>query len=185
MAVRKSSGKDDKEKQMKTILLSTAAALLMVSGASAQDGRTHIGGGLTHFDADGANFNALYVRGGFDITAFFGLEAEGQIGIQDDTVNLGGGLTADVGLNYGIAGFAKAQYPVSEQFSVFARAGYAWAEFDASAAGLTIKEDDDGFAYGVGAEWAFSGPNAIRFDYTRYNFEGDANVWSIGYVRRF
>ncbi|WBQ13899.1 porin family protein [Hyphomonadaceae bacterium BL14] len=170
---------------MKTILLSTAAALVLASGASAQDGRTHIGGGVAHFDADGANFNAIYVRGGFDLTAFFGVEAEGQIGIQDDEVAIGGGLTADVGLNYGLAGFAKAQYPVSEQFSVFARAGYAWGEFDASASGLTIQEDNDGPAYGVGAEWAFSGPNAIRFDYTRYDFDGDANVWTLGYVRRF
>jgi len=173
------------KEQMKTILLSTAAALLMVSGASAQDGRTHIGGGALHIDADGANFSGLFVRGGYDFTPFFGGELEGQIGVWDDTVNLGGGLTADVGLNYGVAGFLKAQYPVAEQFSVFARAGYAWAEFDASAAGLTIQDDADGLAYGVGAEWAFSGPNAIRFDFTRYDFDGDANVWSIGYVRRF
>lgn len=170
---------------MKTILLSTAAALVFAAGASAQDGRTHIGGGVAHFDADGANFNAIYLRGGFDVTEFFGVEAEGQIGVQDDEVNLGGGLTADVGLNYGVAGFGKLQFPVSEQFSIFARAGYAWAEFDASAAGLTIQEDNDGLAYGVGAELAFSGPNAIRFDYTRYDFEGEGNVWSIGYVRRF
>lgn len=170
---------------MKTILLSTAAALVLASGASAQDGRTHIGGGVAHFDADGANFNAVYVRGGFDITPFFGLEAEGQIGVQDDTVNLGGGVTADIGLNYGIAGFAKAQFPVSEQLSVFGRVGYAWAEFDASAAGITIQDDEDGLAYGVGAEWAFAGPNGIRFDYTRYEIGGQSNVWTVGYVRRF
>jgi len=92
-----------------------------------------------------------------------------------------------VGLNYGVAGFGRLQFPVSEQFSVFARAGYgyAWAEFDASAAGLTIQDDADALAYGAGAEWAFSGPNAVRFDYTRYDFEGEGNVWSIGYVRRF
>ncbi|KAA5804793.1 porin family protein [Alkalicaulis satelles] len=170
---------------MKTILLSTAAALLVVSGASAQDGRIHLGGGALHIDADGANVSGAYVRGGYDFTQFFGAELEGHLGLKDDTVNLGGGVFADVGLNYGVAGFLKAQYPVSEQFSVFARGGYAWAEFDASAAGLSIKEDDDGFAYGVGAEWAFAGPNAIRFDYTRVNFSEDANVWTIGYVRRF
>ncbi|MBI1264940.1 MAG: outer membrane beta-barrel protein [Alphaproteobacteria bacterium] len=170
---------------MKTILLSTTAALLLAAGASAQDGRSHIGAGVAHFDADGANFNALYVRGGFDLTPFIGVEGEAQVGVQDDEVNLGGGLTADVGLNYGLAGFAKAQFPVSEQFSLFARIGYAWAEFDASAAGLTIQGDEDGLAYGAGAELSFAGPNAIRFDYTRYDFEGEGNVWTLGYVRRF
>lgn len=170
---------------MKTILLSTVAALVLASGASAQDGRTHFGAGALHIDADGANVSGVYVRGGYDFTPFIGAELEAQFGVWDDTVNLGGGLTADVGLNYGVAGFMKAQYPVAEQLSVFGRVGYAWAEFDASAAGLSFQDDDDGLAYGVGAEWAFSGPNAIRFDYTRYSFEGDANVWTLGYVRRF
>ena len=71
---------------------------------------------------------------------------------------------------------------------MFARGGYTYIDGSASAGGVAFSGDVDGWAFGGGAEWAFAGPNAIRIDYTRYDFvngNGDADAFGISYVRRF
>ena len=172
---------------MKTLLLASAAALVAVSGASAQEaGQFYAGAGHTYVDFDDVEFNTLNLRGGYDFNEFVALEGEVLVGLGDEDVDLGGS-TADVSLDYALGAFVKGQYPVSEQVSLFARAGYAYMEAEASASGVTLSDDTDGFAYGAGAEWAFAGPNAVRVEYTRYEFEDDAEADSFGatYIRRF
>lgn len=170
---------------MKTILLSTAALLAAASGASAQDGQFHLGAGYTFLDADGVDFDAVTVRGGYDFTEFLGVEGEALIGLGDETFTVGN-VTGDVSVDYGLGVFGKAQYPLNEQVSIFARLGYAYYEAEASAAAISVSDSEGGLAYGVGAEWAFAGPNAVRFDYTRTDFEdGDFDAYTLSYVRRF
>ncbi|WP_270375124.1 porin family protein [Marinicauda sp. Alg238-R41] len=172
---------------MKTLLLASAAALAVTAGASAQDaGNVHFGAGYTFLDFDGIEFDALNLRGGYDFNDYVGVEGEALIGLGDEDVTAAG-ITGDVSLDYIVGAYAKAQYPVGQGFNLFARAGYAYAEAEASAAGLTLSDSTDGFAYGAGAEWAFNGPNAVRVEYTRYEFEDDAEADSFGasYVRRF
>jgi len=170
----------------KTILLSTAAAVLMAGAASAQDTKWNLGAGYTYFDAEGGEIDVLNIRGGYDFTEYFGIEGELLIGLTDEDVVVNG-VNASVGMDYGLGVFAKGQYPINEQVSLFGRLGYVHHELEAGVAGLTASEEDNGFAYGAGFEWAFSGPNAVRVDYTRYDYEdfGEADTFSIGYVRRF
>jgi outer membrane immunogenic protein len=174
---------------MKTILLSTVAILAAASGASAQDGQFHLGGGYTFLNGEGANFDALTLRGGYDYNEFFGVEGEALIGLGDESVTVGG-VTGDVSVDYGFGLFGKAQYPLNEQFSIFARLGYAYYEAEASAAlggqTVSVSEGEGGVAYGVGAEWAFAGPNAVRFDYTRNDLDdAEIDAYTLSYVRRF
>lgn len=174
---------------MKTILLSTAAILAAASGASAQDGEFHLGAGYSFLDADGVEFDALTLRGGYDFSQFLGVEGEALIGLGDESVTVGG-VTGDVSLDYGFGLFGKAQYPLNEQFSVFARLGYVYYEAEASAAlggqTVSVSDGEGGVGYGVGAEWAFAGPNALRADYTRNDFDGgEVDAWTLSYVRRF
>ncbi|MEQ8405860.1 MAG: porin family protein [Oceanicaulis sp.] len=165
---------------MKTLLLASAAALLAASAASAQTADTgfSLGAGYTYLDTDGLDFDALTVRGGYDFNAYFGVEGEALIGLGDEDF---GGL--DASLNYGVGAFAKARYPLSETVTAFARAGYVVAELELEGFG---SDDADGFAFGAGGEYAF-GANAIRGEYTRYEFEDDAEAdgFSVSYVRRF
>lgn len=173
---------------MKTILLSTAAALLVTTAASAQatDGRVNLGAGYTFLDTDGVEFDALTLRGGYDVNPYFGFEGEALIGLGDETVDVLG-VDVDTSLNYGLGAFAKGQYPINEAVSLFGRVGYVWAEIEADALGFSETDDADGFGYGAGVEWAFNGANAVRAEYTRYDFEDDAEAdgWSLSYVRRF
>ena len=172
---------------MKTLLLASAAALVATAGATAQDaGNFHLGAGYTYLDFDGVDFDMLNLRGGYDFNEYIGVEGEALIGLGDEEITAGG-ITGDVSMDYILGAYAKAQYPVAEGFKIFGRAGYAYAEAEASAAGLTLADSTDGFAYGAGAEWAFNGPNAVRVEYTRYEFEDDAEADAFGasYVRRF
>lgn len=173
---------------MKTILLSTAAALIAASAASAQeaDGKFNFGAGYTFLDTDEVEFDALTLRAGYDVTEFFGVEGEALIGLGDESTTVLG-TTVDAEFNYGLGLYAKGQYPLTEAFSVHGRVGYVWAEVEASAVGVSASDEEDGLGYGVGVEYAFNGLNAVRADYTRYDFEDDAEAdgWSVSYVRRF
>lgn len=166
---------------MKTILLSTVALLLAAPAVSAQEAASPVnfGVGYTYVDADGVEFDTLTLRGGYDFNTYFGFEGEALFGLGDENV---GGL--DASLNYGLGAFAKAQYPLAENLSVFGRLGYVWAEVEVDGLG---SDDADGLGYGAGVEYAFAGPNAIRADYTRYDYEdgAEADGWSLSYVRRF
>lgn len=167
---------------MKTLLLAASAAALVTTGVSAQEpGDVHFGAGYTLIDADGIEFDTLTLRGGYDFTEYFGVEGDLLVGLGDE--NIGG---ADVSLDYGLGAYAKLQAPLTENFSVFGRIGYVYWDAEASGGGITLSDSDDGFAYGVGAEWAFNGPNAVRFDYTRYDFDGaESDGYGVSYVRRF
>lgn len=173
---------------MKTILLSTAAALIAASAASAQtpEGQFNLGAGYTFLDVDGVEFDALTLRGGYDINEYFGVEGEALIGLGDESETVAG-INVDASLEYSLGAYAKGQYPITDAFSVHGRVGYVVAEIEASAAGVSASEDEDGVGYGVGAEYAFNGLNAVRADYTRYDFGDDAEAdgYSVSYVRRF
>jgi opacity protein-like surface antigen len=178
---------------MKTLLLSTATALIMASGvmasdASAQaiDGQFNLGAGYTYLDLDGTAYDALTLRGGYDFNEYFGVEGEALIGLGEESETVLG-INVDSSLNYGLGVYAKGQYPITDAVSVHGRVGYVWAEVEASAAGLSVSDDEDGVGYGVGAQYAFNGLNAVRADYTLYDFgnDADADGWSVSYVRRF
>ncbi|WP_158272094.1 outer membrane beta-barrel protein [Marinicauda salina] len=154
---------------------------------------------------DNATLQAVSLLSGYDFHQYFGVEVEGLFGIGDENlVDISGtvdgapfGARATAELEYSLAAFGKLQYPVSEEFTVFARAGYARFGINSRAKlddGSVIEEIDfdeetEGFAFGVGGEWRFSGPNAVRVDYTRYELEDldELNVdrVSIAYIRRF
>ncbi|MGX6646679.1 porin family protein [Maricaulaceae bacterium MS644] len=173
---------------MKTFLLSAAAALITASAASAQAPASPytLGAGYTNLNAEGGNYDALTLRGGYDVTNYFGVEGEALFGIGDEITTIFG-RRAETSVNYGVGLFAKAQYPINETISVHGRVGYAWTEFEASAAGFSDSREDNGMAAGFGGEYAFSGPNALRADYTLYDYgnNGQADGWSLAYVRSF
>lgn len=173
----------------KALLLAAAASLATAGAAAAQDGPFHLGAGYTYLDADGVEFDVITLRGGYDFTEFFGAEGEVQFGLGDESVTAGG-VTGDLSYDFGLGLFGKAQYPLHEDFSVFARLGYVYQEAEAAAAfagqTFSVSDGESGVGYGVGAEWAFYGPNAVRFDYTRNDFDdGENDAFTLSYVRRF
>ena len=176
----------------RTLLLAVSASAAVLAGAStavAQEGRFHLGAGYTFLDFDEVEFNAVTVRGGYDFNEFFGVEGELSTGLGDESVTIEG-VEIDTSLDLAFGLYAKAQYPLTEQFSVFGRLGYVYAELEAEAEGVggavSAEGDDNGVGFGAGAEYRFNGANAFRFEYTRYEFDdADADGFTLSYVRRF
>ena len=176
---------------MKTLLLSTVAAALAVSApALAQEGPQYYGGlsysSTSTNDVD-ADIGSITGRAGALFTPYLGVEGEVSFGVVDDDINVGG-VNVNVEPQYDAAIYGVANLPVNDNFNLFARVGYGTTEIDLSAAGISDTASGESWNYGVGANYFFDGVNGVRADYTRKDFTddgGEADVWSIGYVRRF
>jgi len=170
---------------MKTLLLTTTAALLTAGAASAQsteiNPEVYGSVGYTYADFDDAGFDVATLRGGVDLNDYFGVEAEAGFGLSAEDIS---GVAVELDTLWGT--YAKAQYPLTEQFDAFARIGYVDAEVEGSLAGTTVSVGDDGVGYGVGGQYWFAGKNGVRGEYTRYDFdEGEADAFTLSYVRKF
>ncbi len=176
---------------MRILTLSTAAAAvaLMAVPAAAQSlsdpswygtvGVANVGAEDTDVD-----LNAVTGRIGARLNPYFGVEGEASFGVGEEEV----ATAIDAQLNHDAAAYAVGFFPVSNNFEVFGRVGYGTTEIEVSGGGLTASEDGQSLNYGVGAQYFFDGANGVRGDWTRRDFEddnGEADVWSVSYVRRF
>ena len=111
---------------------------------------------------------------------------------------LGAGVTSDKTTVSGVDIKAKIQnqeaiyavgfLPLNSQWDLLARIGYGTTKVRAKALGVSDSASQDSVNYGVGAQHLFDGMNGIRADYTYQDFthsQGHANVWTVGYVRKF
>tara|TARA_R110002072_G_scaffold90929_3_gene203202 strand:- start:1002 stop:1529 length:528 start_codon:yes stop_codon:yes gene_type:complete len=171
---------------LRTLLTASVAAAAFTGIASADAGDFRFSGGYTYVDVDDLSFDAASLRAGYDFTDYVGIEGQLDIGLGDETVVVGA-TNVDVSLDYAFGGYVVGRVPVAENTNLFGRLGYVTAQADASAAGVTFSDDDDGFAYGVGGEWLFDGRNGVRLDYTRIDFDngGEADTFGVSYVYRF
>jgi outer membrane immunogenic protein len=182
-------------------LLAAAAAAGLAATAQAQDYGLYIEGGYQYLDIepDGAetsvDTDAIAARAGWKFNPNFSIEAELATGIDDgefdfnvdedefdfDDNNDGDlsdviAVTGDLGLNYLVGAYGKLSLPVTDQFDIYARGGYAYIDIDASLAtpgGLDISVDDsaDGAAFGAGLQYRFSDNLYLKSDYTYYAFD--------------
>jgi outer membrane immunogenic protein len=165
----------------KLLIAASAAAALFAVPAMAQAEAAFYGNvGYANVAVDDADVNLGLIQGriGATLTPHFAIEGEAGFGIADDTV---GGV--DVKMNYQVGAYLVVNAPVSESFDIFARLGYATYEVEASIGGVSATDTGNDAAYGVGVQGFFTDNDGVRADWTSYG--GDANVWSISYVRRF
>ncbi len=153
-----------------------------------QAGYSYASLGATLYDVD-SNTAGLQGRLGYQFSPLLGVEAEGSIGLLDDDTTVAG-TTTENKVDYQAAAFARARLPIGPRLSVHARGGYhaLEASADTTVGGVTtaVSANDDGFAYGAGAEYALSPRDAIRLDYTNYEVTGsNLDSVAIAYQRRF
>jgi outer membrane immunogenic protein len=162
-------------------ILATAAAAAAIAVAAPAAAQVDASIGYSHVDADDANLGAITGRVGMR-AGWLGAEGEVSFGVGDDDVG-----AAKVNLDNQWAVYGKAIAPIQDTFDVFARIGYGESRIETKVAGVTSKNTDQSWNYGVGAEFFLDGNNGVRADYTRHNFDEneDADVWSLSYVRRF
>ncbi len=164
---------------MKTLMIAASAAVLSLAAVPAVSQAQQAYGtiGYANVDADDANLGAIQGRLGYKFNPYVALEGEAALGVGDDTV---GGVDVELQNQLGVYGVVSA--PISPSFDIFARAGYSGASFDTSLGEV----ESDGFAWGVGGNYYFTDKDGVRLDWTRHDHDdAEADVWSIGYTRKF
>jgi outer membrane immunogenic protein len=194
-----------------------AASMLFAASAAAQDGASrpgvYVSGGVTSHTFEGDNgvdtdATALTARAGVQVNRWLSFEADASFGLDDGNFDFQGnegdfslddnsdGDVADVinapgdfGLNYLIGGYVRGSLPVSDQFEVSARVGYAFADVDSTVttpggATIDIGDSESGASYGVGASYSITDRQAVRFDYTFTDFDL-AEDSSVGLMYQF
>lgn len=182
--------------------LATAAAFAAIASAAlpmaaqAQDlGATTFYGsaGYSHADLDDVKLGGITGRVGARFGQYLGVEGEAGFGVKDDEVNIPaiGASPVDVELKHTFAVYGVGFLPVAPNADLYARVGYGTSKIKASVAGPaggSATADGESWNYGVGGQYFLDDKNGVRADYTRYDFTdggGDADVWSVGYVRKF
>jgi hypothetical protein len=155
--------------------LALAAASMLVApafmAAQAQTSGVYVSGGYTQFDGDGgADLGGITGRVGMNFSPNFAVEGEGSFGVKKDN---GTKLDSEFGL------FAVGKLPINPSFDLIGRVGVS--RFETKPGG-----DEDGLAYGVGAQWNMTAVDGIRGDWTRHDYDvGNVDAYSLSYVRNF
>lgn len=153
------------------------------------------------------DYDTFMLQAGYKINAYVAVEGRywNTIGDADTTVRWNGNpeVVADKGAfdmdGFGI--FVKPMYPVMEkQLNVYALLGYATTNLNGDSmvkeyTGATKLLDEDGFAWGVGAEYSFNDNLSVFVDYTSLydsddttnGIKTDAQVdgWNFGVTYKF
>jgi len=175
---------------MRNLLLATAALSVLAAPAMAQSfsDPTYYGNlGYSQLDGSDGDLGAVTLRGGAKFTPNFGAELETSFGVHDDDATVLG-IDTKVEHVYDVAGYGVATFPLNPNFDVFARVGYGVTEIKASAAGIEASDHLESVNYGAGVNYYLDGQNGLRADWTRRDFQddgGEADVYSLSYVRRF
>lgn len=177
---------------MKFLLAASAVALAALPAvASAQtDSRAYATLGYGRLETDDATLGAVTARVGYKFLPYAGVEAEAGVGVEDEGFDVSiGGSSGVYELKHDVAAYAVAFLPLGERFEAFARVGYGTTNVEASAFGVTPRGDGESINYGAGASVFLDGYNGLRADWTRRDFQddgaGEADTWTVSYIRRF
>ncbi len=175
---------------MRNILIAAAVVSAIAAPAMAQSMQspTYYGTlGYSQLDGSQGDLGAVTGRLGAKFTPNLGVEGEVSVGVKDENFTVAG-VDGKLKHNYDAAVYGVATLPVTPQFELFGRVGYGTTEIEAKIPGVSAREDGESVNYGAGANYYFDGQNGIRGDWTRRDFRGDggeADVYSLNYVRRF
>jgi len=175
---------------MKTTLAAlVAACALLPAAAQAQDeSRAYATLGYTSVDTEQAELGVVTGRFGYKVLPWIGAELEAGIGVDDETFEVSIDGPGTIELKHDVAAYAVAFLPLGDHFEAHARIGYGTTKIESSVAAVTVRGDGESFNYGVGASAFLDGWNGIRADWTRREFQddgGEADTWSVSYIRRF
>lgn len=145
--------------------------------------------GASMYDVD-SDVYGIQGRVGYQSANLIGAELEAFTGLTSEKETVGG-TTAKAGVDYTVGAFGVLRSHLSPKLAVHGRAGYHITDISGEVitGGVSTDVDlerQDGFAYGVGAEYSFSPRDFIRADYTRYDQDlGTNDSVSISYGRKF
>lgn len=167
-------------KRMIPVFLGLAAA----GGFSAQaladdiyktrDGGLYAGLNYTFMNVDDDNFDAdvgtLSAKVGALATPYFGLEARGGFGVDDDTIS-----GVDVSVDNFFGGYATLNLANESPATPYLIFGFSRLEIEAESAFGSATEDDTDISYGIGVNMAMAPEVSGNLEYMRY-FDKDGTT---------
>ena len=175
---------------MRNILLAATAISVIAAPAFAQtmQSPTYYGTlGYSQLDHSDGDLGAITGRVGAKFNPYLGVEGEASIGVKDDDFTFAG-VDGKIEHDYDAAAYVVGTLPVTPNFELFARGGYGTTKIKTELAGFNGEVDGESWNYGAGANYYLDGQNGLRADWTRRDFRddaGEADVYSLSYVRRF
>jgi outer membrane immunogenic protein len=181
---------------MKNALIAAASlaaiATVVPAAAQAQDATATNTGAYVNLngvlgDYGSADVGAIQGRLGYRFMPYLGVEGELAGGVKSDKDTIAG-VRVTQKLKHEEAAYAVGFLPLGPSTDILARIGYGSTKVSAKAAGTSVSDSITSVNYGLGAQHLFDGANGVRVDYTYQDFtkgRGHANVWSLGYVRKF
>ena len=178
---------------MKSLIVTAAAAAFAVAApavASAQGlspVTPYASLGYAQSRQDGVDLGAVQARLGARAGQYVGVETELAAGVDDDRTWVAG-APVNVELKHQAAVYGVGFLPVKPNLDLYARVGYGQSKIKASVPGASASDTAESWNYGAGAQYFVTANDGLRADYTRHDFThdgGEADVWSLGYVRKF
>lgn len=117
------------------------------------------------FDGDiDKGYNSLMLQAGYKVNQYVAVEGRYWFGFEESVTIAGDSIDAS-GDSWGI--YVKPMYPVTEDFNVYALFGYASSEATVKVPGASdLSVDDNGFSWGLGAEYELNTNVSLFVDYT-------------------
>lgn len=178
----------------KSLIAAASLAVVAVAApAMAQDVgqiQPHVYGtvGYANVGPGAANLDALQGRLGYRLNNWFGVEGELGVGLGGDKVDVAPGVEAKVKMEHQEALYGVGFLPITPQFDLIGRVGYGNTKLKTKVADLSDSDNVQSWNFGAGGQYHFDAQNGVRAEYTRHEYQGGdghADVWSIGYNRRF
>jgi hypothetical protein len=174
---------------IKTLIATSTLALVgLPAAALAQDSpRGYATLGYSQIDTEQAVLGAVTGRAGWKVLPYVAVEGEASVGVEDETFDVSIDGAGTIELKHDVAAYFVAFLPLGDHVELFARAGYGSTSIESSVPAVSVVGDGESFNYGAGAS-AFYGANGVRADWTRKEFTdngGEADSWSVSYIRRF
>jgi OOP family OmpA-OmpF porin len=173
---------------MSRVLFAALASALFATAPvfAADDGGFYVGASIGQFGVDETGFSesdtSFKLFGGWMLNPFVGADIEY---IDGGTVGEGDFGIDSTGINLSI----KGNWPVSEQFDLFAKVGYYFwdADIDVTGdSGQEFNESGSDVSWGIGAGWNFTENLGLVAEYQWFTVEeADSTLWSGGIVWKF
>jgi outer membrane immunogenic protein len=172
-----------------TVALSAAASPVFAEDSGAFSPTSfYANAGAAVYQADfGGGKTSLGALGG-RVGVRFGkyVGGEGELAFGVNSQNIGG---ANVKISSAYAGYLVGYLPAGDNFDLFARVGYGHQNTRVTAGNVSVGVGNNTYNLGVGGQYFFTKNDGVRGEFTRFQHatssDGDVNVYSIAYVRKF
>jgi len=180
---------------MKSLIAAASLSVVAVAApAMAQDVgqiQPHAYGniGYANVGPGAANLDAIQGRLGYRLNNYLGVEGELGFGLGSDKVGIAPGAEdMKVKMRHQEALYGVGFLPITPQFDLIGRVGYGNTKLKTTIADISDSDNVQSWNFGAGGQYHFDAQNGVRAEYTRHEYQGGdghADVWSIGYNRRF